>query len=76
MGVDHDFLVRPAQVEVALQMILPSSGNNSLMQLNMGAGKTSVVAPMVVNSLADRKRMVRLIVLEQLFAQICHLMTG
>ena len=34
--IDGDFLIRPIQARVALEMIQPSSSENSLVQLNMG----------------------------------------
>ena len=34
--IEGDFLIRPAQARVALEMIQPSSSENSLVQLNMG----------------------------------------
>lgn len=34
--IDGDFLIRPMQARVALEMIQPSSSENSLVQLNMG----------------------------------------
>lgn len=36
MEIEGDFLVRPTQARVALEMIQPSSSENSLVQLNMG----------------------------------------
>ena len=34
--VENDFMIRPIQAQVAQEMIAPSSGANSLIQLNMG----------------------------------------
>ena len=34
--IENDFLIRPTQAKVALEMIQPSSAANSLIQLNMG----------------------------------------
>ena len=36
MEIEGDFLIRPTQARVALEMIQPSSSANSLVQLNMG----------------------------------------
>ena len=36
MEIEGDFLIRPTQLKVALEMIKPSSWSNSLIQLNMG----------------------------------------
>ena len=36
LEVENDFLIRPIQARVALEMIQPASSKNSLLQLNMG----------------------------------------
>lgn len=50
----------------------PESGfsPNSVLQLNMGEGKSSVIAPMVASALADGQRFVRVIVLKSLSNQM------
>ncbi|KAL8766975.1 MAG: hypothetical protein Q9209_006387 [Squamulea sp. 1 TL-2023] len=68
--IDGDFLIRPTQVRVALEMINPSSSSNALMQLNMGEGKSSVITPLIAATLADGKRVVRVIVLRPLARQM------
>ena len=55
-------------------MILPRSGNNTAMQLNMGEGKSSVIVPIVVAILADGAQLVRVIVPKVLTAQMFHLL--
>lgn len=35
MEIENDFLIRPVQVRVALDMIQPTTSLNTLMQLNM-----------------------------------------
>jgi len=40
--IDSDVSIRSAQAELALEMIDPPAGKNSVMQLNMGEGKSSV----------------------------------
>jgi hypothetical protein len=40
--IDSGMTIREAQAELALQMISPESGKSSVMQLNMGEGKSSV----------------------------------
>lgn len=51
--VENNFLIRPVQARIAQQMISPSSGKNSVFQLNMGEGKTSVIIPLLVSALAN-----------------------
>jgi hypothetical protein len=67
-------LVRRVQAEVADEMISPRSGNNTAMQLNMGEGKSSVIVPVVVATLADGAELVRVIVPKALTAQMFHLL--
>ena len=69
MELDGDFLVRAEQVEVARAMIAPRSGRNSVLQMNMGQGKTSCIVPMAVAALADGERLVRLVVPKPLLLQ-------
>jgi hypothetical protein len=40
--IDSDFSIRAEQANMAKEMISPSNGQNSVMQLNMGEGKSSV----------------------------------
>ena len=68
--IDGDFMIRPIQQKVALAMISPSSMNNSLLQLNMGEGKSSVVIPLVVSVLANGEQLCRLIILKPLVKQM------
>ena len=68
--IDGDFMIRPIQQQVALAMISPSSMDNSLLQLNMGEGKSSVIIPLVVSALANGEQLCRLIILKPLFKQM------
>jgi len=43
LEIDGNLLLRPEQVEVARATIAPSSGSNAVLQLLMGAGKTSCI---------------------------------
>jgi hypothetical protein len=56
-------------------MILPSSNNNSVIQLNMGEGKSSVIVPLVATSLANKSKLARVVVLKALSAQMFQLLT-
>jgi hypothetical protein len=68
--IDGDFRIRHHQLEVAREMIRPSSKSNSVYQVNMGEGKTSVIIPMVVCGLAEGHTLVRVVVLKALSAQM------
>lgn len=74
LEIEANILIRPNQVEVARATIEPSSGSNSVLQMNMGQGKTSVIIPMVAAVLADTKRLVRVVVPKALLLQTAQLM--
>ena len=56
LEVEGGFLVREVQEDIARHMRDPPGGRNSVLQLNCGEGKSSVIVPMVAAALADRKR--------------------
>ena len=72
--VENNLLIRHAQAQIALEMISPSSGANSVLQLNMGEGKSSVIVPIVAAALADKTKLVRVVVLKPLSSQMFHLL--
>lgn len=74
--LENDLLIRPNQVETAMEMISSGSSQNSILQLNMGEGKSSVIMPMVAATLADRTRLVRVVVLKQLFKPMTYILTN
>ncbi|KAF2707824.1 hypothetical protein K504DRAFT_410495 [Pleomassaria siparia CBS 279.74] len=74
LEIDSNILIRPEQVEVALATISPQSGENSVLQLLMGKGKTSTIMPMVGLELADRKQLFRIIVPRSLLLQSAQIM--
>eukprot|EP00048_Salpingoeca_helianthica_P012705 m.186464 g.186464 ORF g.186464 m.186464 type:complete len:3511 (+) comp15410_c1_seq4:293-10825(+) len=68
---ENNLCIRDVQVEVALRMIESVRGDanalkNAMLQLDMGEGKTSVIAPMVLAVLSDGNRLARLVVLTSL----------
>lgn len=72
--IENNFLVRPVQAEIASKMIAPPSDKNTVMQLFMGEGKTSVIVPIVAAALADSKKLVRVIVLKPLSGQMFQML--
>ncbi|KAI6026973.1 hypothetical protein EDC04DRAFT_3092210 [Pisolithus marmoratus] len=72
--LDGDFLVRRIQADVALEMIAPHSGQNTVLQLNMGEGKSSVIVPVAASVLADGNQLVRVVVPKALASQMFHLL--
>lgn len=70
LEIENNITIRPIQAEVAMEMIAPKSGENSLLQLNMGEGKSSVILPMVIAVLANGRRLVRAMALKSLLRQM------
>ncbi|QRV92777.1 kinase-like protein [Ceratobasidium sp. AG-Ba] len=74
--IDGNFSIRKLQARVAREMIAPSSGNNAVLQLNMGEGKSSVIVPIIAAALANAEKLVRVIVLKPLWRQMFHLLVA
>ncbi|KAJ0123975.1 hypothetical protein J7T55_012448 [Diaporthe amygdali] len=74
MEVESGFLVRPVQAQIAAQMQNPPDGNNAVMQLNMGEGKSSVIVPIVAAALADGEQLVRVVVAKPQFKQMTQML--
>jgi Protein of unknown function (DUF3638) len=55
-------------------MITPSSSQNTVLQLNMGEGKSHVIVPLVAVALADSHKLVRVVVLKPLAGQMFQLL--
>ena len=68
--IENNFLIRRVQAGIACSMISPPENKNSVMQLCMGEGKTSVIVPIVASSLADGTKLVRVVVLKPLSGQM------
>lgn len=72
--VEANVLIRPDQVDVARATISPNSKSNSVLQMNMGQGKTSIIVPMVACKLANAERLVRIIVPKPLLVPTAQLL--
>ncbi|KAG1761304.1 hypothetical protein EDD22DRAFT_985840 [Suillus occidentalis] len=72
--IESQFLARPVQVKVALEMMSPCKGRNTSLQLNMGEGKSYVIVPLAAAALSDGHKLVRVIVLKSLSAQMFQLL--
>lgn len=62
LEIENGILVRENQEEIAATMRHIVPGQNSVMQLNMGEGKSSVIVPIVVANLATGSCLVRVLV--------------
>ncbi|KAH7332999.1 hypothetical protein B0J17DRAFT_736241 [Rhizoctonia solani] len=76
LQIEGNFRARSLQRQVAREMISPSSDSNSVLQLNMGEGKSSVIVPIIAASLADSSRLVRVVVLKSLWRQMFELLVN
>ncbi|KAF8729261.1 hypothetical protein RHS02_07818, partial [Rhizoctonia solani] len=74
--IDGNFGARSVQRQVAREMISPISGTNTVLQLNMGEGKSSVIVPIIASALADSSKLVRVIVLKPLWRQMFELLVS
>ena len=72
--LEGDFFIRRTQANIAMEMISPASEENSVMQVNMGEGKSSVIVPIAAATLADGHRLVRVIVPKSLTTQMKYLL--
>ena len=70
LEIESNILIRPDQVKVALATISPPSGSNSVLQMNMGQGKTSCIIPLAAAVLADASSLLRVIVPRPLLLQM------
>ncbi|KAH9063764.1 hypothetical protein EDB83DRAFT_804615 [Lactarius deliciosus] len=74
--IDANFLARQLQLDIAREMISPLCQRSSLLQLNMGEGKSSVIVPLVAATLADGSHLVRIVTLKPLSNQMFQLLLG
>lgn len=74
LELENGILIRKDQADISSEMIGPSSGANSVMQLNMGLGKSSVIVPLVASALADKLKLCRVVVLRALSRQMRELL--
>ncbi|KAI9148869.1 hypothetical protein HJFPF1_10912 [Paramyrothecium foliicola] len=76
LEVEGDLRIRKVQEEIATVMMYPPEGQNAVMQLNMGEGKSTVIVPKVAASLADGSRLVRAIVAKPQSRQMFHILVS
>ena len=74
LEIDFNVRIRPDQHEVAVAMTSPSSNGSFCLQMNMGQGKSSVIIPMVVAQLANKRNLVRIVVPRPLLLQTAQLL--
>lgn len=74
LEIESNILIRPDQIDVALCTISPTSGKNSVLQMMMGQGKSSCIIPMVATTLADARKLLRVIVPKPLLLQMAQVL--
>lgn len=74
LEIENNILIRTDQCRVAKAMIAPQSGSNSVLQMNMGQGKSSIIIPMIATMLANKKQLFRVIVPKPLLLQMAQLL--
>ena len=74
LEIENNILIRQVQAQIAQEITSPSSGANSILQLNMGEGKSSVIVPIVAAALADGGKLVRVVVLKPLSSQMSQVL--
>ncbi|KAF3000220.1 hypothetical protein E8E13_007207 [Curvularia kusanoi] len=62
LEAESGILVREVQANIAINMMRPPEHQNTVMQLNMGEGKSSTIVPIVAAGMSDRSRLVRVVV--------------
>ncbi|RDW72793.1 hypothetical protein BP6252_06700 [Coleophoma cylindrospora] len=62
LEVESGLLMREVQASIAKHMLSPEAGRNSVMQLNMGEGKSTLIVPAVAATLANGQNFVRVFV--------------
>ena len=62
LEIENGILIRDVQEGIAQQMRNLSPGENAVMQLNMGEGKSSVIVPIVAAALANKSCLIRVLV--------------
>lgn len=68
--IEQNLGIRRIQIEIAKRMINPPAigSQHSVMQLNMGEGKTAVIVPILASVLSDSKTVCQITVLKSLYA--------
>jgi len=74
LEIEQGIMIRTVQNKIAAAMRSPPGMKNSVMQLNMGEGKSSVIVPIVAAALADEQRLVRIVVTKPQSSQMTQVL--
>ncbi|KAE8334599.1 hypothetical protein BDV24DRAFT_170024 [Aspergillus arachidicola] len=76
LEIENGILIRDVQEQIAKEMRECSPGQNAVMQLNMGEGKSSVIVPIVVAALAHGACLVRVLVAKPQSRQMLQMLVS
>ncbi|KAF1915062.1 hypothetical protein BDU57DRAFT_539445 [Ampelomyces quisqualis] len=76
LEVESGILIRQEQEFIASQMRDSQDATNIVLQLLMGGGKSSTIVPMLAAYLADKKKLVRIIVAKPQSKQMLHMLVS
>ncbi|KAE8371457.1 hypothetical protein BDV26DRAFT_298782 [Aspergillus bertholletiae] len=76
LEIENGILIRDVQEQIAKEMRECSPGQNAVMQLNMGEGKSSVIVPIVVAALANGACLVRVLVAKPQSRQMLQMLVS
>ncbi|KAJ6261640.1 hypothetical protein Dda_4310 [Drechslerella dactyloides] len=74
LELNSEIMIRPIQASIGFSIMDNSKESNTVMQLNMGEGKSAVIVPAVAAALANTNKLVRAIVLKPLSTQMFHIL--
>lgn len=73
---EQNLTIRPHQALLAMEMCSPAPGNNSVYQVKMGDGKTSLLIPTLAAAISDGISLARVLVLKSLLRQSYELLSS
>jgi hypothetical protein len=76
LEAESGILIREVQETIASEMRNPPQDENSVCQVNMGEGKSSVIIPMLATVLADKTRLVRIVVAKPQSTQMLQVLVS
>jgi len=76
LEAESGIMIREIQEEIAWQMRDPQDARNCVVQLNMGEGKSSLIAPIVAAKLANGCQLVRIVVAKPQAKQMAEMIVS
>ncbi|KAJ5482289.1 hypothetical protein N7475_001101 [Penicillium sp. IBT 31633x] len=76
LEIENGIIIRDVQEKIASQMREFKPGDNAVMQLNMGEGKSSIIVPIVAAALANESCLVRVLVAKPQYQQMFQMLVS